>query len=129
MALAQADAGDEHHVGVLGHKVQVEEVLYLRPVDLGGPVPVELVDGLEHGEAGQADATLHAPVFAGGGFAVEQLGEVVDVRPVLVGRGVRQRLVVLAHERQVQRGELGLHGQGIGVGMSRSHGSVLQSWS
>ena len=79
MALAQAHAGDEHHVGVLGHEVQVEEVLNLRPVDLGGPVPVELVDGLEHREAGLADAALHAPVLAGGGFAVEQLGEVVDV--------------------------------------------------
>ena len=59
----------------------------------------------------------------------EQLGEVVQVRPVLVGGGLGQRLVVLAHERQVQRGELGLCGQGIGVGMSRSHGSVLQSRS
>jgi hypothetical protein len=98
-------------------------------VDLGGPVPVECVDGLEHGEAGLADAALHSPVFAGGGFAVEQLGEVVDVRPVLVGGGMRQRLVVLAHERQVQRGELGLQGQGIGVGMTRSHGLLLQSRS
>ena len=83
---------------------------------LVGQFQSNCVDGLEHGEAGLADAALHAPVLARGGLAVEQLGEVVDVRPVLVGGGLRQRLVVLAHERQVQRGELGLHGQGIGVG-------------
>jgi hypothetical protein len=95
MALAQADAGDEHHVGVFGHEVQVEEVLDLRPVDFGGPVPVECVDCLEHGEAGLADAALHAPVLAGGGLAVEQFGEVVQVRPVLVGSRVRQLSVSL----------------------------------
>jgi hypothetical protein len=58
---------------VLGHEVQVEEVLNLRPVELGGPVPVERVDGLEHGEAGLADAPLHAPVLALGSLAIEQL--------------------------------------------------------
>ena len=30
-------------------------------------------------------------ILAGGGLTIEQLGEVVDVRPVLVGGRVRQR--------------------------------------
>ena len=79
MALAQADTGDEHDVGVLGDELQMEEVLDLRTVDLGGPAPVELVEGLHHGEAGLQDATLDAAILAGGGFACEQLVEVVDV--------------------------------------------------
>jgi len=126
MALAQAGAGDKNDVGALGDEVQVEEVLDLWAVDLGGPVPVELVDGLEHREAGLIDAALDASILAGGGLAVEQLGEVVEVRPVLVGSRLGQRLAVLAHERQVQRGELGLHRQGVGVragmGMALAHG-------
>ena len=87
MALAQADAGDEHDVGVLGDEVQVEQVLDLRPVDLGGPVPVELVEVLSTGKRAWLDAALHAPILARGGLTVEQLAEVVQVRPVLVGGG------------------------------------------
>ena len=66
------------HVRALGDELQMEEVLDLWPVDLGRPVPVELVEGLEHGESGLDDAALDAAVFACGGFACEQLGEVVD---------------------------------------------------
>jgi hypothetical protein len=49
---------------VLGDEVQVEQVLDEQSVDLGGPVPVELVERLEHGESCQLNAALHAAVVA-----------------------------------------------------------------
>ena len=106
VAFAQASAGDEHHVGVLGDEVQAEQVLYLQAVDLGGPVPVERVQRLEHREAGVLDAPLDPAVGSGGGFAAHQFGEVVQMRPVLVRSGLRHREAVLADEGQVQLGEL-----------------------
>src|SRR5438105_1139213 len=79
---------------------------WMSTIDLGGPVPVELIERLEHGEACQLDAALDAAIVARGGLAAEQLGEVVQVRPLLVGGGLRQGLVVLEHERQVQCAEV-----------------------
>ena len=94
VALAQTSGGDEDHVGMLGDEVQVKEVLYLQPVDLGGPVPVELVQRLAHREAGVLDAPLHAAVGSGSGLAADEFAEVVQMRPVLVGG--RLRHLVLA---------------------------------
>ena len=71
MALAQSGARDEHDVGVLLDEVQVKQVLDEQSVDLGGPVPVELIKRLEHRESCQVDAALHAPVVARGGLAAE----------------------------------------------------------
>ena len=106
MALAQAGAGDEYDVGASGHEVQVEQVLDEQPVDLGGQVPVELVERLERGEACLLDAALHAAIFARGGLAGDQLGQVVQVRSMLVGGALGEGLVVVEHERQVQGDEL-----------------------
>ena len=90
MTLAQAGAGDEHHIGVLLDEIEMEQILDQRAVDLGGPVPVELIERLEHREAGLRDAALDAAIVAGRRFPVDQFGQVVQVRPLFLGRGLCQ---------------------------------------
>ncbi|MFO1293517.1 MAG: hypothetical protein U1F07_10640 [Rubrivivax sp.] len=106
VTFAQTGGGNEDDVAVLGDEVQLEQVLHLGAVDPGGPVPVELLERLEHREARVLDAALHAAVGARGRFAAGQFAQVVQVRPLLVGRGVGDRTAVFAHERQVQFGQL-----------------------
>ena len=55
-------------------------------VDLGRPSEVELLEGLEHGEAGLADAALAGPVLMPGGLALDQAGQEVQVGPLLCRR-------------------------------------------
>ena len=99
---AQTRAGDEDDVGILGHEVQAEQVLDHCPVDLRRPFPVELIERLEDLEVRLLDEALHATIGARGGLRAGQLGEVVQVRPVLVRRRRGQALMVLQHEGQVQ---------------------------
>jgi hypothetical protein len=56
MAFAQADGAQEDDVGLVAYKVQAEEVLDGQAVDFLGPVPAELLQGFDHGEAGLLDA-------------------------------------------------------------------------
>ena len=79
MALAHSGAGDKHDVAALLDEVQVKQVLDQQAVDLGRPVPVELIERLEHGEAGQIDTPLHAAIIVRGGLPVDQFGEIVQV--------------------------------------------------
>lgn len=90
VALAQTSARDEHDVGVLLDEVQVGQILDEQPVDLGGPIPVELIERLEHRESGLGDAALHAPVVARERLAAEQLTQILQVRPRLGSGGLRQ---------------------------------------
>ena len=116
VTLAQPRVGDEHDVAALLDEVQVKQVLDEQPVDLGGPVPIELIKRLEHGKSGQLDAPLYAAIIPRSGLAVYEFCEVLQVRPVLVGGTLRIRLMVLEHERQVQRAHVRVQCIGIGVG-------------
>ena len=89
--LPEADAAHEDDVGLLFDEAEAEEVFDLQFVDLLGPVPAELIEGLEDGEAGGADAPLHGALLAGAAFALEQALQIVRVRPALRGRGGGER--------------------------------------
>jgi len=47
---AEANIADQDDVGLGGDESQTEQVLDLRPVDFCWPVPLEVIEGLEHGE-------------------------------------------------------------------------------
>ena len=106
MGLSEAGRRNEDGVAVLGEPMQLEQVLDLGAVDLGGPVPVELFERLEHGETRVLDAALHAAIGTRGAFGAGEFAQVVQMGPLLFGRGAGDALAVLAHERQVQFGQL-----------------------
>ena len=88
-------------------ELEAEEVLDLEAVDLLGPVPAEGVEGFDDGEAGGLDAPGDGAVGAQGGFAFDELGEVVEVGEGVFGGGGGEGLAVLCEEgrRRVARWE------------------------
>ena len=97
---AQAHAAHEDHVGFVREKGQAEEVLDLGAVDFLGPVPVELVEGFDAGEAGGGDAALDGQLLPALGFAVDEPGQIIHMRPLFLGRFAGQSRVVLLHGDQ-----------------------------
>ena len=59
-------------VGFLGDELQAKEILNLEPVDFLGPVPAELFESFEDGEASGFDAALNDALAALGVFAFDQ---------------------------------------------------------
>src|SRR5207249_11826548 len=49
---------DEDHVGRLGEELEAEEILHELPVDLLGPGPVEVTEGLEGADLRSLEAAL-----------------------------------------------------------------------
>jgi hypothetical protein len=115
---------------VIPDELEAEEVLDLEPVDLFGPVPAEGVEGLDDGEAGALDAPGDGAVGAQGGFAFDELGEVVEVGDGFFGGGGGERLAVLFEEGQAQGVEVGVEGGGGGAGSGRFgfHGFVRRGF-
>jgi hypothetical protein len=97
VGLADADGAEEDDVGFLGDEAQTEEVLDLEAVDFLGPVPVELVEGLENGEACRLDAPFDQALAALGVLALDEAAEVLDVIPV-AGGGFAGQIGVVAEE-------------------------------
>src|ERR1700676_4263217 len=95
MALAEPDAAEEDHVGSLFDEVQAKQILDLQSIDLTGPVPFELIERLEHREAGERDPPGNAAILATMRFPFDQVGQIVDVRPVLCCGLGGQRFVML----------------------------------
>ena len=107
MGFPESYAAYEHGVGFFVEEAQPEEVLDLGPVDLLRPTPIELVQGLDHREAGGADAPFQGALFAPGAFAFEEALEVLDMGPVL-GRGLLGQLFVVGGDiGQAQVVEMG----------------------
>ena len=102
MRFAETDATQEDDVGFLLDKVQAEQILDLRTVDLLRPTPLELIQGLEHREAGTPDALREAFILTAGHFALDQALQVIEVAPTLLGGGLRQFMVVGADVGQLQ---------------------------
>jgi hypothetical protein len=75
---------------------EAKQILDLGAVDLPGPVPLELIEALEHGEACGLDATFDAAVLAPMGFAFDQPSKVLDMGVMLIGGLLGKRLEVLA---------------------------------
>jgi len=107
MAFAQADVGNEDHVGLVLDEAQAEEIEDLGPIDLLRPAPVELIEGFEHGESGARDPALDAAVFALVGLAFDQSRQIFDVRPLLGGRLLGQGFKVFEQMRQFEARQLG----------------------
>ena len=97
VGLADADRAEEDDVGLLGDEAETEEVLNLEAVDLPGPVPLELLQGLEDGEAGRLDAAFDDALAALGVLALDQAAEVLDMIPV-AGGGFAGEIGVVTEE-------------------------------
>jgi hypothetical protein len=69
-------------------------MLHLEPVDLLGPVPAELFERFEHGEASRLDAALNDALAAFVVFALDQTAQVFEMVPVLLSGLLRQFEVI-----------------------------------
>ena len=83
MSFAEPNVTQQDSVGFLADELQTEQILQLRTVDFLRPAPVELIEGFEHGEAGEADTTLRAAVFAAIDLALHEPLQVLERRPPL----------------------------------------------
>jgi hypothetical protein len=63
--------------------LEAEEVLDLEAVDLGRPGEIELLERFEDGKAGRMRAALARVILALLGFAIDEFGEEVEMRPGL----------------------------------------------
>ena len=81
--LPRPTVADEDDVGVVLDEAQAKQILDLGPVDLLRPAPVELIQGLEHREAGQSHPPLDTAVFAPVGLAFDEPRQIMDVGPLL----------------------------------------------
>jgi len=79
VGLAHSDATDEDRVGFVFNELEAEEVLHLGAVDFRRPGKIELLQSLDHGEAGLLDAPLGGAVLAQVRFAFDELAEEVKV--------------------------------------------------
>ena len=82
VSLPQSHAAHEHHVVPGLDKAQAHEVLDRGTVDLFRPVPVEVLDGLDHRKAGGLDASVDAALLAGLGLAVDEVGKSSGSTPI-----------------------------------------------
>jgi hypothetical protein len=69
----------QDEVGFVLDKRQAEGVLHLKTVNPGGPVPAELLQGFEDGEARQPNTALGGAITPHIHLAFEECGKVVDV--------------------------------------------------
>ena len=95
MRLAEADIADHHDVGPGGDEVQAKQVLYLQAVDLFWPAPLEIIEGFDDREARIDEPALGASRVPPGKLAVDELGQIVDVGPLLLGGLACQGVIVL----------------------------------
>jgi len=87
---------------VLLEKTQGEVMLDELSVNLGGPVPAELIEGLDHGKARQADAPVDGAVVAQAGLAFDERAERLEMSPLLVGGWLGEVAMGVKHQGQVQ---------------------------
>ena len=71
-------------------------------VDLSGPVPAKLIQGFNHGEARQANAVFRGPVAPQERLAFDEMAEIVEMGPLLVGGLLGDLTVVLGDKGELQ---------------------------
>ena len=76
VGFTKANASEKDDIGFVFDKFQTKEVLHGHPVDFLWPTPLELIDGFDNGETGEADAALDGAVMAGRDLP---LGETVQI--------------------------------------------------
>lgn len=97
VCFAQTDQTEEDDVAVVAHEVEVEEVLDFETVNFLRPVPAEGIEGFDDGKAGGFDASGDGAIGTSGGFALDELGEVLQMgEGVLGGLGGGGMAVLLA---------------------------------
>jgi hypothetical protein len=96
----EADVADHDGVGMSRDEVQAKQILDLHAVDLFGPAPLELIESFDDREAGIPDAAFGAPHVTHGELAIDDLGQIVHVRALLLGGLARQVAIVLADVAQ-----------------------------
>jgi len=122
MGLAQAHAAEEDYIGFILDKLQPEQVLHLEPIDLAWPSPLERLQSLDHREASLADTPLDTALLPLEGLPLNQLGQVIDMPPMVLGGCYGQGFVVFLDKRESQIGQL--PGQGIRSGGLRFCGAA-----
>jgi hypothetical protein len=116
--LAETNGTDEDDVGVACDEGQAEQVLDLRAVDLLWPAPLKVLHRLEDGEASVLDAPLDGAGLAPCGLALDQLGQIGEMRELLLGGCGGKGLVVAFYVREVQGIELSIQA----LKVTRRHG-------
>lgn len=96
----------EDDIAVLRQERQAEEILHLGAIDFLGPVPIELVEGLERREASGGQAARDGQLLSAQRFALHQPRQIIDMGPLLVGRLGRQGPIMFLHIQELQGGEL-----------------------
>src|ERR671922_14536 len=86
LGFPQADASQKDEVGFVLDKREAEVILHLETVNPRGPVPAELLQGFDDGEACQANAACCRAITAHVGLAFDEGGEGVDGGPGVLGR-------------------------------------------
>src|SRR5262249_5743478 len=109
MRFPQAYPPEQDEVGFGLDKLEMEMMLHLEAVNTRGPVPAELLQGFDDGEARQPDATLGGAILPQIDLAFQESGQVRYMRPRVLGCLSRQRGIVLRDKGQFQIGQMGLH--------------------
>src|SRR5215471_21351957 len=119
LGFPQAYTSQKDQVRFVLDKRQAEVVLDLEAVNPRGPVPAELLQGFDDGEAGEPNTALRGAITPHLRLACDECREVVDVGPRFVGRLVREFGILRGEKRELQIGEMLLDG-------TRSLGRPLQ---
>ena len=110
MGFAEADESQEDDVRLVVDELETEQVLDLETVDFLGPVPAEGVESFYDREPRGPDAPGDSAVGIQCGFALDELGQIVEMGNGVFGGGGGQGLAVLFEERQTQGVESGVKG-------------------
>src|SRR5262249_46864263 len=102
MRLAEANGRDQDDVGIRSDEGQAEQVLDLRSVDLLWPRPLEVLHRLEDGEAGVLDAPRDGAGLACARLAFDQLGQIGEMRELLLGGRCGKGLVMAFYVGELQ---------------------------
>jgi hypothetical protein len=81
---------------------------------------MEVIEGFEHGEARILDPSLDAAVLAHGGFALNQLRQIIQVRAVVFGGLAGKGLVVALDVVQLQTMQLSIQSRQV----TRGHAAL-----
>ena len=85
MGFPQTHPAHKDHVASVFNELQPEQILYLDLVDFFGPGPVELIQGFDNREPCGFHPAGDDAVLAKIGFLPDELGEKVDVGPLVPG--------------------------------------------
>ena len=107
MGFAYPYAAEEDDVGVVLQKSQTHEILDLCSVYFFRPGPVVGVERLDDWEAGELDTSLDAVFASAVRLALQEVGEVVRIGPMVFDGGFGGLSIVLLDPGQLQFAQVG----------------------